>query len=75
MASSSGKPVPARRQVGAEILAVEQLLHEERRSRVVLADVEHVDHVGVPHEVGRARFAQKAGDDLRGRPRARAAGS
>jgi hypothetical protein len=43
----------------SEVLAREQLLHDERRAVVLLADVENVDDVRVADEVGRTGLAHE----------------
>jgi hypothetical protein len=48
----------------AEVVPVQQLLHEEGRAVFGRGDVEDVDHVGVPDGVGGAGLAYEAGDGL-----------
>ena len=55
-----GQAPPRTVDVGAQILALEQLLHDEGEAALVLVDVEDLDHVRVAHEVGHLRLAQEA---------------
>jgi hypothetical protein len=43
-----------------EILPLQELLHDEGRAGFILPDVEHIDDVGMTHQIGGARLAHEA---------------
>jgi hypothetical protein len=51
-------------EIGREVLALQQLLHDEGEAPLVLVDVDDLDDVRVPHEVSELRLTQEAGSDV-----------